>query len=129
MKHIWSIVTSIVALGIAIAIFHKAGSGSEKIVFSLLVMIYLRIATFEAWNEVRYYEGLVVLGKETWVIKKILQEGKSGFERFREEQEAKMARTDEAMDLVRLRVYLETGIASVTFFIALYHLLRGLQIF
>jgi hypothetical protein len=129
MKHIWSVLTSLIALAIAIAIFHKAGSGYEKIVFSLLVMIYLRIATFEAWNEMMYYEKLVALSKESWVIKKILQEGKSGFEEFRAEQEAKMAKMDEVMDLVLLRVYLETGIASVTFFIALYHLLRGLQIF
>jgi hypothetical protein len=129
MKKAWAVLTSLIALGIAIAIFHKADSDYQKIVFSLLVIIYLRIAVFEAWNHIMYYEALAALGKDFWGIKKLLQEEKDGFKEFGEGYEVEMAKAEKDMDKVRLRVYIETGISSITFFIALYHLLRGLQIF
>lgn len=129
MKHVWPVLTSIIGLGIAIAVFHTAGSNYEKIVFSLLVMIYLRIGVFEAWNHITYCEALGAMGRDFWDIKKLLQEGKEGFKEFREGYEVKIAKAEKDMDKVRLRIYIETGIASITFFVALYHLLRGLQIF
>lgn len=129
MKHIGAVLTSLIALGIVISLFSKAGSGFEKIVFSLLVMIYLRIAVFEGWNHLRYYESLNALGRDFWEFKKFLQEERKGFKEFKDEYEPKMVKTEGDLDKLRMRTYIETGIISIIFFIALYHLLRGLQIF
>jgi hypothetical protein len=46
MKYAWAVLRNLIVLGIAIAIFLKADSDYEKIVFSLLVMIYLGIESF-----------------------------------------------------------------------------------
>jgi hypothetical protein len=43
MKYALAVLRNIIVLVIAIAVFGKAESGFEKIVFSLLVMIYLSI--------------------------------------------------------------------------------------
>jgi hypothetical protein len=129
MKNVGAISANLIALAITITVFCRADSDYQKILFSLLVMIYLQIVVFGAWNHVKHQEALAAFGKEFWEIKKLLQEEKNGFKEFSEGYEVRIAKTEKDMDRMWLRVYIETGICSITFFIALYHLLRGLHVF
>ncbi len=65
---------NLVVLGIAIALFGKAGSDYERIVFSLLVMIYISIDSYMTCHNMAFGMELIAVGKEFWRIRKLLQE-------------------------------------------------------
>jgi hypothetical protein len=73
MKYAWTAFRNLIVLGIAISLFSKADSDHDKIVFSLLVMIYLSIASSAIWDRMAQGAGLIALGKEFWRIRELLK--------------------------------------------------------
>jgi len=73
MKYAWAVLRNLIVVGITIAIFGKADSDYEKIVFSLLVMIYLSIESFRLGVGIASATALFSFGKELWDIRKLIK--------------------------------------------------------
>jgi hypothetical protein len=76
VSYVWIVIRNSLVLGIAIAIFGKAGNDYEKIVFSLLVLIYVSISWSMTWHGMITGGSLISLGKEFWRTRKLLTEKK-----------------------------------------------------
>ena len=74
MKYAWAVFRNLIVLGIAIVILSKADSDYEKIVFSLLIMIYLSIDSLRLGLGMASSVALFSLGKELLGIRKLLKE-------------------------------------------------------
>jgi hypothetical protein len=129
MKYAWAVLRNLIVLGIAIAIFLKADSDYEKIVFSLLVMIYLGIESFRLGVGIASATAFFFVSKELLDIKKLLKETDisdtaltSAF------SEEKITKEEKEMNKAWIKFYIETGFISIIFFIALWNLLKGLHI-
>ena len=72
ISYAWIVIRNLIVLGIAIAIFGKAGNDYEKIVFSLLVLIYLSVSWSMTWHQMMTSASILALGKEFWNIRKLL---------------------------------------------------------
>jgi hypothetical protein len=129
MKYTWAVLRNLIVLGIAIAIFGKADSDYEKIVFSLLVMIYLSIDSFRLGLGMASAIALFSVSKELWDIKKLLKgtdiSGTTLNPVFSEER---IAEEEKEIDKAWLKFYMEVAFISIIFFIALWNLLKGLHI-
>jgi len=73
-KYAWIVFKNLIVLGIAVAIFGKADSDYQVIVFSLLVMIYLSVASFRLGLGILSSTAFFSFGKELLDIKKLIKE-------------------------------------------------------
>jgi hypothetical protein len=128
MKYAWAVFRNLIVLGIAIAIFYKADSDYEKIVFSLLVMIYVGTSWSMVYQNMMYFESLLAMGKEFWTIRKILMEKSNSDAKLAMETkcEEETIRTEKMMKEIRVRAYIEGVLVSIIFVITLLNLLKGL---
>jgi hypothetical protein len=151
MKYVWTVLKNLIVLGIAIAIFGKANSDYEYIVFSLLVMIYLSIGWSMTWHKMITATSMIALDKHFWHIRKLLKErhisnttlnpGNSNLEEdnpymklFQESEqfgktiseEKQFAEGEKDMRKERINFYIEAGFTCIIFLVALWHLLEGI---
>jgi hypothetical protein len=74
ISYVWIVIRNLIVLAIVIAIFGKADGDFERIVFSLLVLIYLSIDRSMAWNRIMSGTSILALGNEFSGIRKLLKE-------------------------------------------------------
>ena len=151
MKYVWAVLKNLTVLGIAIAIFGKANSDYEYIVFSLLVMIYLSIGWSMTWHKMITATSMIALDKHFWHIRKllkerhisnttlnpgnsILEEGNPYMKLSQESEEfgkvtseeEQIAEVEKEMRKARINFYIEAGFTCIIFLLALWYLLEGL---
>lgn len=124
LGYIWTVISNLIALFVAFAIFGSTYSSFETIVFSLLILIYINLISFSGIYGQTKVKEVLMMHEEFKKMRKLLKEDVSEDDEIFEQEDLKNAKEKAKQN--EIKFYINAGFMFIIYIIVLWNLLGAL---
>lgn len=124
LGYIWTVISNLIALFVAFAIFGSTYSPFETIVFSLLILIYINLISFSGIYGQTKVKEVLMMHEEFKKMRKLLKEDVSEDDEIFEQEDLKNAKEKAKQN--EIKFYINAGFMFIVYIIVLWNLLGAL---
>lgn len=124
LGYIWIVISNLIALFVAFAIFGSTYSSFETIVFSLLILIYINLISFSGIYGQTKVKEVLMMHEEFKKMRKLLKEDVSEDDEIFEQEDLKNAKEKAKQN--EIKFYINAGFMFIIYIIVLWNLLGAL---
>lgn len=124
LGYIWTVISNLIALFVAFAIFGSTYSSFETIVFSLLILIYINLISFSGIYGQTKVKEVLMMHEEFKKMRKLLKEDVSEGDEIFEQEDLKNAKEKAKQN--EIKFYINAGFMFIIYIIVLWNLLGAL---
>jgi len=124
LGYIWTVISNLIALFVAFAIFGSTYSSFETIVFSLLILIYINLISFSGIYGQTKVKEVLMMHEEFKKMRKLLKEDVSEDDEIFEQEDLKNAKEKAKQN--EIKFYINVGFMFIIYIIVLWNLLGAL---
>src|SRR5690349_3944496 len=123
-SYIWTIVVNLMTVGVTVAIFESTNTSFERIVLSLLILIYINLVTFVSLYGQAKSEELFAMNYEFKRLRKLLKEDVNEEDAAYEEEQLKEGKEKQSKN--QNKFYISSVFLFIIYIITLFNLLGSL---
>lgn len=124
LKHTWTVILNLLTIGIIVNIYSSLYESFEKIVVSILILIYLNINTFFATNSQTMMKTLINSENRFIELKKLIGQNKDS--NYFSKEELEVAEAEDKVKKVETKFYINMIFNFIMYVIAIVNLLSSI---
>lgn len=124
LSYAWTVISNLIALFVAFAIFGSTYSSFETIVFSLLILIYINLISFSGIYGQTKVKEVLMMHEEFKKMRKLLNEKVNEDDEVFEQEDLKNAKEKARQN--EIKFYINVGFMFIIYIIVLFNLFGAL---